>query len=163
MSEPSVPPSDGRQAQVPAPRSSLSVYVETNIDRYSADALVAAALAAGYPEPEVMAAIEAAAKRRRGGNVNERARWLVYGAYLVTYLLLSAGLLIPPESVPLDLGWGAWYVLTGAAGLAFLVSFRVMGRATTTAAVLGVPLVLLVIVGGLCVYTTGTPLGLLPT
>src|SRR5688500_10795644 len=107
MGEPSVPPR--ASSSTGPPSSAVMAYVEANIDRYTAEALVSAAVAAGYHDAEVRAAIQEAMARRRAAEIGKTARWLVYGAYLLTYLVLSAGLLIPPSAVYLDLGWGAWF------------------------------------------------------
>jgi hypothetical protein len=161
VSEPSVPPSESPAREPSDVRPRLAAFIDANFDRYSEEALAAAARQAGYLEPEVRRAIQAASARRRSGTPGTRARWIVIGAYLVTYLILSAGLLIPQFAVPYDLARPSWYVLTAAIALALLGSLLLMRRATTTAALLGAPLALLAVVGGLCVHTTGTPFGLL--
>jgi hypothetical protein len=163
VSEPRVPPDD----RAPAPSEALPAvaeYVERNIDRYTRDALLAAALAAGYTEADVKRAIDSTAARRRPEPDVRRVRSIVIGAYLVTYLILAAGLLTSPTTTIGSFGGLAVVILTILLGLALLMSlgWLAMDWVSSFVGLISVPLVLLVLVGGACVATTGAPFGLLP-
>jgi hypothetical protein len=147
VSEPRIPQSDSTPEQPGASTQTVAEYIESNIDRYTAEALKAAALEAGYTERDVTLAIVVASARRAG----TRARRVVYGAYLLTYLVLAVALVTR---------WGGFAlipigILTGAIALAFLASTWWLEERSGLGflGLLGVPLLLLAVVGGLCLYT----------
>jgi hypothetical protein len=130
----------------------VAEYIEANLDRYTPHALKAAAIRAGYAEGDVTDAISVASARREG----TRARRVVNGAYLLTYLVLVVALI--PR-------WGGLAlipigILTGFVAFAFLVStwWLEERQGIGLLGLLAVPLALLAVVGGLCVYTA-TPFG----
>ena len=151
MSEPRISPSDSGQG-AGAVGPTVVEYIESNLDRYTPDVLKAAAIQAGYPERDVTDAISVASARREG----TRARRVVNGAYLLTYLVLAVAL------VP---RWGGFAlipigILTGVVAFAFLVStwWLEERQGIGLLGLLAVPLTLLAVAGGLCVYTA-TPFG----
>jgi hypothetical protein len=163
VGDPNAPPT-GTGPPIAPGSATIDEYVETNFDRYTPEALAAAAIAAGYAEADVMRAIEAATARRRRSPDVEHVRRIVAGAYLVTYLVLAAGLLSAPSTSVGSFGVVAVVILTLLLGLAFLMSlgWLAMDWVSSFIGLVSVPLVLLVLVGGACVATTGAPFGLLP-
>jgi hypothetical protein len=159
VSELRIEPSDSGDQERGAAQT-VSEYVDANFDRYTADALVAVALAAGYPEADVRSAIEAARARRQATEPGIPARRIVIGAYLITYLALLVGLYWPGASAA-PFGALAAIILSVVLGLAFLISLGWLAMALPSSLVglLSVPLVLLVLVGGSCIATSGSLFG----
>jgi hypothetical protein len=135
--------------------SLLESYVEANRDRYTPEALEAAGVAAGHDAEAVRTAIQRVGARRAAAPVNDRARGIVYAAYGLTYFGLAAALLGAPNMYgagPIAAG-----ILTVVLGVAFAISRYWMVRRSAPlglGALLSLPLVLLVIVGGACYATT---------
>lgn len=171
MTEPNVPtPSPDPRLATPtgghAERVSTVVrYLERNRDRFTEDALVQAARDAGYAddvleEARAMARVSAAA-----APVRQRARRWVLVAYLLTFAVLTAGMLASEDARRSGTAYIAGVVLAAALGLALLVSLgwlRWQGskvELSTAGAVLllSVPVVLLVVVAGSCL-ATGLPI-----
>jgi hypothetical protein len=135
--------------------SLLESYVEANRDRYTPEALEAAMVAAGHEPEAARSAIRGVDARRAAAPANARARRVVYVAYGLTYLALVIGLL------SLDSPYGgsviAAGILTVVLGIAFAISYFWLtrrGAPLGIGALLSVPLIMLVIVGGACYATT---------
>ena len=158
MSEPSASPGTGGSA----PQAPIEQYVEANLDRYTPDTLISAAVAAGYPESDARLAIDAALARRRATGRRPSPRWVVVSAYILVYVVLVAGLLSPTSSVG-SYGGLAVIILSVVMGLALLISIFLLGADWVGgAASVIASLVLLLVVGGSCIATTGVPFGLAP-
>jgi hypothetical protein len=138
--------------------SLLESYVEANRDRYTPEALATAIVAAGHDAEAARAAIGRVDARRVAAPVNKQARQLVYAAYGVTYVALVLGLL--GADIMYGAGGFAAAILTVVLGVAFAISRHWLTRRSAPlgfAALVSVPLVLLVIVGGACFATTLGP------
>jgi apolipoprotein N-acyltransferase len=154
----------------PAPKptgrgtGSLDGYLDANLDRYTTEALVEAMVAAGHQPEAATAAVRRAGARREAAPTRRIAWRLVIVAYLLVYVIFEIGLLRGPN----DYGGGviAAVVLTFVLGFALAISIWWVRRRSGSfglGALLSVPLVLLLIVGGACYATTGAPFaGLLP-
>jgi hypothetical protein len=148
----------------------LHEYFWSNRDRFTEAALAAAAQASGYTSDEIAAAIASVARRRAdeaaAKPVRARARQYVLTAYAITFLVFAVALLRPsaPESGylrgigPIALGiLGFTMLIALVLGLAWVRSRRPAAERAENALglMLAVPFVLLVLVAGLCVATTG--------
>jgi hypothetical protein len=144
------------------PTGSLARYLDTNSGRYTEEALARAARDAGYPDAAVDQALaEARARAAAAAPVRARATRIVLAAYLITYAVLVAGMFASEYARR----YGGHVI--GAVILAFLLLLallisrawlrsraRRVGDATSAmAALLSVPIVLLVVVAGLCIGT----------
>lgn len=144
----------------------LAAHFARHLDRYTPDALRAAALGDGYTAEEVDQAMTQAQARletaRLAGPIRARARLMVVLAYLLTYGALAIVLLATPVNSG---GMGAILlaVLTVALGGVLLGSLMWVNRHTgTLVAMLVVPYMLLVALSGLClasVASTAFPAG----
>jgi hypothetical protein len=141
----------------------LTEYFADNQASMTHEALGREAKGKGYSDAEIEAA-SAAAEARRAPNAaaRGRARRAILGLYLVTYLVLSAGMLISNQFYGVGIiGVG---ILTVALGIALAVSLawirrrHIDAREGAMAALVALPLILLVAIAGLCVYTTGPSL-----
>jgi len=133
----------------------LESYVETNRDQFTPEALEAAAVAAGHPAEAVRTAIRRVDVRRAAAPVNNQARGIVYAAYGITWFMLVAALTGAPNMY--GMGPIAAGILTVVLGVAFAISRYWMVRRSAPlglGALLSLPLVLLVLVGGTCYATT---------
>jgi len=132
----------------------LEKYVESNRDHFTPEALEAAAVAAGHPAEAVRATIRRVDARRAAAPVNSRARGIVYAAYGLTYVGLAAALVGAPNMYgagPIAVG-----ILTVVLGVAFAISRFWMVRRSAPlglGALLSLPIVMLVLVGGACYAT----------
>lgn len=147
---PPVPPPTDSEAD------SADDYVRANLDRFTPDALISALVAAGYDPAVAEDAVGRASARRDAEPVRSRAwRWVI-GAYGATYVVLLVALSAGPspgEYPRPDYGFGgiAAVILTVVLGIAFAISVVWVRRGPATlGAMLSVPLVLLVLVGGPC-------------
>jgi hypothetical protein len=147
----------------------LAGYLRANREKYTPESLGRAAREAGFTDAEIEAAFE-----RAGGNATvvgapqrAQARALVVAVYAVTFLGFAVLMLSKPSAM--QYGWGfALIILAVALGLSLLLSLWTIGRATPTAAtasgaiasMVAMPVVLLLVLAGLCVMTTA-PVGLL--
>lgn len=150
----------GGLARVPI----LTEHFFANLERYTAEALRASALEAGYSPEEVEQALGIAAALLRDHEtarpVRARARRLVLVSYAIVYGLLAA-LLIGPANQG---GYGtvALVVLTVTLGIALLLSIQWIATKRRSAdrldgalaVLLAVPMVLLVAVAGLCLFSS---------
>jgi hypothetical protein len=152
--EPPQPPGKARNL----PRAEvLARYLEANRGSFTDEALVASAAAAGYTPDEIAEAHARLQAQDAAAPVKATARRIVIGAYLVVYALLSAGMLAN------NFGGGA-VILAVSLGIPFLISLAIVrgrgrlkpGTELALGGLLVLPLVMLVIVGGLCV-ATGLP------
>ena len=151
----------------------LQTYLWSNRDRYTDDALANAARAAGYTEDEIASAARIVATRRADDlavrPVKARARRYVLAAYAITFLVFAVAFLRPTGVQPnLYYYRGAGPIALAVLGFMLVISVLlalawVAGqhpKAERAEAAFGVmlalPFVLLVIVAGLCVATTGS-------
>ena len=149
--ETEVPPEPPGPAAAPADGlEPISAYLVANGDRYTAEALGARLVDAGHNPDLVWAAL----RRRRGkGDVRKSARLAVVVAYGVTYLVFAISLF---GANAYSFGAGAVTILTVVLGLALWISLWWIGRRGTGmgfAALVVVPAVQLVLVGGVCATT----------
>ena len=134
----------------------LEGYFLENRGRFTEEALAAAARQSGHSEPMIQAALEGARRQEAGAPVRSRSRRIVLALYLITFLALTAGMIVNTGSSA-----GAYAVILAMSlGVALAISLVVVNRArpaadsaAVVAGMLAVPIVLLVIVGGLCVMT----------
>lgn len=140
----------------------LALYLEANRRKFTDEALAAKALEAGYSQDEINRATEQLRSVESATPVRKRARQVVLAAYLATYAALVAGMLLNPSTygaAPIGIG-----VLTAVLGVALAIALALVRSARPRAAtqlalagVLAVPVILLVVVAGLCV-ATGLPI-----
>ena len=134
-------------------------YLDQHRGLYTEDALVAAVRGQGYPETAITEAVERARALEGVGPGRARTRSAVLGAYLVTYLLLSLGMLANGNG-------GGIIILSGSLGIAAVFAVILLnGRQRTDpksqgmlAALVLIPVLMLAGVAGLCL-STGMPLG----
>jgi hypothetical protein len=141
----------------------LVAYWHEHRETYTPDALARAARQAGYDDVEIAKA-KAIVDEQAGvpaGPVRRRATLIVLLAYGLTYLFFGIGFLGPTSQSPYSPY--AFMILTVVLGLALLISVILLRRrpmaqnaGATVASFLVAPIVLLVIVAGLCVATTGS-------
>ena len=157
--DPGAAPSAPGQAYPSEPLANRLVdYIAANRSAFTDVALRDAAAAAGYPPEAIDAAFQRIAAPPGAGPVRDRARLIILGAYALVFLVLSAGMAANNSS-------GGIAILAISLGLFLLLSlFMVRGRTNDAerlqlalGGLLAVPLVLLVIIGGLCL-ATGLPL-----
>lgn len=167
---PPTPPLEGRAAKPRARRGYqlglVTKYFESNRASFTEEALVQAARAQGYPEDVVDEARLRARASEASAPIRQRARRWIQAAYLVTFAVLTIGILAN-ESLRFtgSYNWIAIPALGLTLGLALLVSFawlrgragRAGDAATGIVVYLSVPIVLLVTVAGVCV-ATGLPI-----
>jgi hypothetical protein len=177
MTDPSTP------AGAPAPRRGdsgfdasfrpqiLHEYFWSNRDRFTEAALVAAAQPSGYAPDEIATAIGSVARRRAdeaaAKPVKARARRYVLAVYGITFLVFAFALLRPTASPDYSYYRGLGPVALGILGFTMLIALLlglawVGGRRPSAeraegalGVMLAVPFVLLIVVAGLCVVTTG--------
>jgi cytochrome bd-type quinol oxidase subunit 2 len=148
---------NGDSTTPPAPASTergaeaAEAYAEANLDRFTPDALVAALVASGHEREGAKAAVRQASARRGAAPARATARRGVLLAYGLTYLVLMLALI----GLPSRYGGGqiGAVILTVVLGLALAISWWWVRRrrgSATLGAMLGLPIVLLVIVGGTC-------------
>jgi hypothetical protein len=171
MTEPNVPgpssdppivtPTGGRAERV----STLVRYLETNRGRFTEDALMQAARAAGYPDDVLD---EARARTRASAGVapvGQRVRRWILVAYLLTFALLTAGMFGSESARRYGGAFIGSIILAATLGVTLLVSLwwlrrqggRIDPSAAGLAGLLSLPLLLLVIVAGSCL-ATGLPI-----
>jgi cation transport ATPase len=139
----------------------LTEYFADNQASMTHDALGRQASAKGYSEAEIEAASSAAeARRAPDAAARSRARRVILGLYLVTYLVLSAGMLM--SNAFYGVGTIGLLILAVALAIALAISLAWIrrrhldaGHDGAMATLVALPLVLLVGVAGLCLYTTG--------
>jgi hypothetical protein len=144
----------------------LTAYLVEHGDRFTPEALRAAAADAGYTPDEIETAEDLVATRRRVAEaarpLRMRARLIVLAAYSLVYAVLAWALLSAPNLDYLGTGEAALVVLTIVLGIALLISIAWVNRRGRTPArlegallaMLVAPLILLGGVAGLCVVTT---------
>jgi hypothetical protein len=136
----------------------VDAYIEAATDRFTADAITSELITAGHDPAAVSAAIARVDARREAAPTRARARRAILIAYGVTYLVLVVGLILGP------FGYGAGPIaagiLTVVLGIAVALALwmiRRRGAPIAFGTLLAGPMVLLVLVGGTCAATTGTP------
>ena len=156
----------GPLPEAPAPTGSdsdaLDSYIEANLDRFTEGSLRAAAERAGFSGDEIEKAIRRAGARRQTAPLAARARRIVLAAYAITYLVLVVGL-VGRRDYSSD-GGLLTLVLTIALGIALAIGLWWIGRRRTSAGLgtlLALPLVLLIAIGGICSFTSGSPFAFL--
>jgi len=144
-------------------KAALRTYLEANRGHYTDEALTEALLKEGYSQADVEEGFAELARAEASKPVRARARRLVLVAYGLTYAILVFGML------GTGYGYGSGIigsiVLAVALGLALALALWLVRRSTdrgaeggaaVMAGILAIPIVLLVIVAGLCV-ATGLP------
>ena len=135
--------------------ASLDAYLAANRGRYTDEALADSARAAGHTD----AAISAAMKRLGTGAaepVRPRARRIVILAYVLTFVVLVAGMAL---NNPVYIAIGGLVLLVSlliGLGLSLLM-VRSAGPAAALPAILAGPVIVLLILAGICV-ATGLPI-----
>ena len=139
----------------------LTEYFADNQASMTHEALGRQASEKGYTEAEIGEASAAAeARRAPDAAARSRARRVILGLYLVTYLVLSAGMLMSDAFY----GTGPIAILILAVVLTIALAISLAwirgrhldaGHDGAMATLVAVPLVLLVGVAGLCLTTTG--------
>lgn len=131
---------------------------------HTAEALGRAALGAGYSQEEVVAAIHAVdaglASAEASAPRRATAQRAILAAYGLTYLVFAFVFLTQPFSY--GIGVIALIILTGVLGLALGLSalwarrgtWREQGASVSIAAILSLPVILLVLVAGTCALST---------
>lgn len=153
MTEPTLPTQS--PPAKPGGDRQLEDYLDRNIGKYTDEALTASARAAGYTDEAIQAGL---ARIRASGSsepVRARARQIILWAYLATFLVLSAGMVVNSG--------GSVAIGAPILGISLLIGFaisRLMVRAASRSAALGIilagPVIILLVVAGLCV-ATGLP------
>ncbi len=171
MSEPGLPtPLLDDPASMPRARRAYHVgvvtkYFETNRARVTEEALVEAARARGYPEDVVEEARARARANETSAPTRLRARRWIVAAYLLTFGALTIGMFINTQAAGYGTGVIGMAFLAMTLGLAFLLSLgwlrwrgaKVVDPTMGTVMLLSLPLVLLVVVAGICV-ASGLPI-----
>jgi len=126
-SDPPSPPTGTDQAPGPqaGDRAAIDAYVAANAGRYTDEAITAVLIQAGHSPDEVRASIAAAASDERTRPATPRAVRTIIAAYVVTYLLLSAGMLLNsshPSSTYMPTAAGGIGLLALSLGIAFVLS-----------------------------------------
>jgi predicted small integral membrane protein len=172
MTEPAdpAPPLENRAAMPRARRAYhlglVTKYLEANRARFTEEALVEAARAQGYPEDVVEEARLRARANEASAPIRHRARRWIQAAYLVTFAVLTIGMLASEYAQRSSSSYIGTAVLAVTLGIALFVSLAwlrrrgggtVGDRPVGMVILLSVPIVLLVAVAGLCV-ATGLPI-----
>ena len=147
------------------PVESLGRYLEAHGDRFTDEVLARAARDAGYSDAAIDQARAVVRERAAAAPVRTRATQAVLGAYLLTFAVLVAGMFASEYSRRYGGHVIGAVVLATLLGFALLISRWWLRRqpvkagdaATGMAVLLSVPLVLLVVVAGLCI-STGYPI-----
>jgi hypothetical protein len=147
------------------PVASLARYLEVNRDRFTDEALARAARDAGYTDAAIDEAMAGVRARAAAAPVRTRATRAVLGAYLLTYAVLVGGMFASEFARKYGGHVVGAIILAALLGFALLISRWWLRRgavkagdaATGMAVLLSVPLVLLVVVAGLCI-ATGYPI-----
>jgi hypothetical protein len=171
MSE-GIPPPPTADAPPPAASTSrteqvaaLAAYLAANHGRFTDEALEKAALDRGYSS-DVLAEARAARPADPGDAIRRRARRWVLAAYGITFVLLLIGMFANPAARTYGGNVIGAIVLALALGLALAIALFVVRRSRPGSAetgamvmtgILAIPVILLVVVAGLCV-ATGLPI-----
>lgn len=164
-------PQPSRPGREPAGRRNILIgYLWSNRDRYTEAALAKAAGDAGFTAEEIADAADEVARRRRdeiaARPVKARARRTVLAIYAVTFLVFAV-LFLRPTGGEATYSRAFAPVAVGVLGfvmlVALLIGLAVIGAQRPSAdraegafgVMLAVPVVLLIVVAGLCVATTG--------
>ena len=151
------PPADPALGSPPASAvQRLAAYFTANRGRYTDEALEASARAAGHSDETIKAAFERARADAIAAPVRDRARRIVLWAYVVTFIALTAGMAV--NNGPGLLASAGILLVSMLIGFALSrAMIRSAGPQAAIAAILAGPVIVLVIVAGLCV-ATGLPL-----
>lgn len=145
--------------------AALAAYLAANHGRFTDEALETAALDAGYPK-DVLTEARAARAADPAFAIRQRARRWVLAAYGIVFLLLLLGMFINPAARTYGGSVIGAIVLALTLGLALAIALFVVRRSRPNTAetgamvmtgILAIPIVLLVVVAGLCV-ATGLPI-----
>lgn len=155
---PQVPPSS------PHGTKGLERYLDTNRGRFTDEALSAAAIAAGWDQSAIEAAFEASRGRTASAPIRARARRITQFLYLAGYVVLVAAMILNPAAR----AYGGAVIGTVVLTVAMLIAFA-LGRlwynrkgvsramtGTDLSVLLLVPVILWLVVAGICV-ATGLP------
>jgi len=159
-SEPTGASESPAPSEAPGPNGSLTDdrlddYLDRNAGKYTDEALAASAHTAGYSDEQIRAGLARIRSVGSGTVVRARARRAVLLAYLITFGVLVAGMFVsnPTGAV----GYSGVLLVSMLIGLALsLVMVRSAGRTAALAVILAGPVIVLVIIAGLCV-ATGLP------
>jgi hypothetical protein len=172
MTDPEAPtPTLEDPASMPRARREYRVglvtrYFETNRGRFTEEALVEAARVRGYPEDVVEEARHRARVNEASAPNRHRAQRWIQVAYVVTFAVLTLGMLASEYAQRSSSSYIGTAVLAVTLGIALLVSLAWLRRSrggkvgdgpVGMVLLLSVPIVLLVAVAGLCV-ATGLPI-----
>lgn len=167
-SEPPNVPTGKPGSTIPASREEQLVrvirYLERNYGRVTEEVMVQRVRESGYPDDVIEDARTRLRELDATAPTRSRARRWIYGAYLLTFAVLVIGMFTNDSQ---NYGAIGVAILAVTLGIAFLIARSWLGwrgrkltDATTGFAVLlSAPLVLLVIVAGLCV-ASGMPISL---
>ena len=145
--------------------TALAAYLVANRGLFTDEALDQAALDGGYPK-DVLAEARARAGADPTPAIRQRARRWVLAAYGVTFLLLVLGMFANPAARSYGGNVIGTMILAFSLGLALAIALWVVRRArpspdvtgaTVMTGILAIPILLLVIVAGMCV-ATGLPI-----
>jgi len=145
--------------------AALAAYLAANQGRFTDEALEQAALDAGYPKDVL---VEARAERAADPavGIRQRARRWVLAAYGITFVVLVIGMFANPVGRTYGGNVIGAIVLALTLGLALAIALFVVRRsrpspdatgAMVMTGILAIPVILLVVVAGLCV-ATGLPI-----
>ncbi len=142
----------------------LEHYLDSNRGRFTDEALGAAAIAAGWDETTVVAALEASRGRTASAPIRARARRIIQFLYLAGYVVLVAGMILNPAAQHYGGAVIGTVVLTVAMLVAFAVGRLWYNRKGVSLAMSGadlsillvVPVILWLVVAGICV-ASGLP------
>ena len=160
MTEPSkaTNPSTPTEPTTPSPASggALEAYFRANQATATEEALSAAARASGHSDEAIEAAWARLRRNEAAAPARALGRRIVLGLYALTFLTLVAGMIINSGSSA-GIGTGILLVtmLIGLAVSLFMV--RRAGPEAAMAIILAGPVIILLIVAGLCV-ASGLPL-----
>jgi hypothetical protein len=163
--EPAEPPPSTTTSSRADQVSALAAYLAANHGRFTDEALDQAALDAGYPK-DVLAEARAARGADPAVAIRQRARRWVLAAYGITFLLLLVGMFANPAAGRYGGSVIGAIVLTLTLGLALAIALFAVRRSRPSTAgtgamvmtgILAIPVILLVVVAGLCV-ATGLPI-----
>jgi hypothetical protein len=154
---PTDPANSGWSAsQPPGGGKRLERYFAANQATTTEEALSAAARSSGHSDEAIAAAWARVRADELAAPIRQRARAIVLAAYLLTFAALMTGMIVNSSSTIVISGSVLLVSMLIGLGLSLLM-VRLAGPGAAIAAVLAGPVIVLVIVAGLCV-ATGLPI-----